>query len=162
MEHRVERIGGVCCRIWKQGQNGPVIYWGTAQAEEQGERIAGLMAARLKDMPWALVAYEAENWNRDFSPWALPSEKRQEEFTGGAKETLAWLTDTCIPNVESGVLQGASRRMLGGYSLAGLFSLFAFYESRMFDGVASCSGSLWYPGWYVYAQGRKGAQGSCV
>ena len=162
MERRVERIGGVCCRIWRQGQNGPVIYWGTAQAEEQGERIAGLMAARLKDMPWALVAYEAENWNRDFSPWALPSEKRQEEFTGGAKETLAWLTDTCIPNVESGVLHGASRRMLGGYSLAGLFSLFAFYESRMFDGVASCSGSLWYPGWKEYAQGRKGAQGSCV
>ena len=65
-------------------------------------------------------------------------------------------------NIENNLSCGASSRMVGGYSLSGLFSLFAFYESRMFDGVASCSGSLWYPGWKEYAAGQKAAEGSCV
>lgn len=163
MEYRIERIGGIRCRIRMHGQGGPVIYWGTASGgEKQEENAAELMADRLVKAPWTLVAYEAENWNRDYSPWALPSVKGEMEFTGGAKEMLAWLTDACVPAIEKGVLHGASRRMLGGYSLSGLFSLFAFYESRMFDGVASCSGSLWYPGWKEYAQAQSAPEGSCV
>lgn len=163
MEYRIERIGGIRCRIRMQGQGGPVIYWGAVSGgEKQEESVAGLMAERLGKTPWTLVAYEAESWNRDYSPWALPSVKGEMEFAGGAKETLVWLTDVCIPAIENGVLHGASHRMLGGYSLSGLFSLFAFYESRMFDGVASCSGSLWYPGWKEYAKGQSAPEGSCV
>ena len=162
MEYRVERIGGVCCRVWIQGQGGPVIYWGTAHGDKQGEHVASLMAEHLGDMPWTLVAYEAENWNRNYSPWALASLKSEAEFTGGAKETLVWLTDKCIPYIDNNLPCGASSRMIGGYSLSGLFSLFAFYESRMFDGVASCSGSLWYPGWKEYAAGQSAPEGSGV
>ena len=162
MEYRVEQIGGVCCRMWIQGQGGPVIYWGTAHGEEQGEHVASLMAEHLGVIPWTLVAYEAENWNRDYSPWALASVKGESEFTGGAKETLVWLTDMCIPYIENSLPCGVSSRMVGGYSLSGLFSLFAFYESRMFDGVASCSASLWYPGWKEYAAGQKAPEGSCM
>ena len=162
MEYRVERIGGVCCRVWIQGQGGPVIYWGTAHGDKQGEHVASLMAEHLGDMPWTLVAYEAENWNRNYSPWALASLKSEAEFTGGAKETLVWLTDKCIPYIENNLPCGASSRMIGGYSLSGLFSLFAFYESRMFDGVASCSASLWYPGWKEYAAGQSAPEGSGV
>lgn len=162
MEYRVERIGGVCCRMWIQGQGGPVIYWGTAHGDKQGEHVASIMADHLGDTPWTLVAYEAENWNRDYSPWALPSVKGESEFTGGAKETLVWLTDMCIPYIENSLPCSASTRMIGGYSLSGLFSLFAFYESRMFDGVASCSASLWYPGWKEYAAGQSAPEGSGV
>ena len=162
MEYRVERIGAVCCKVWMQGQGGPVIYWGTAHGDKQGEQVASFMADHLGDIPWTLVAYEAENWNRDYSPWALPSVKGESEFTGGAKETLVWLTDMCIPYIENSLPCGVSSRMVGGYSLSGLFSLFAFYESRMFDGVASCSASLWYPGWKEYAVGQKAPEGSCV
>ena len=162
MEYRFERIGGVRCRIWSHGQGGPVIYWGTAHGDKQEEKVADLIAGNLGETPWTLVAYEAKDWNRDYSPWALPSVKGEAEFTGGAKETLAWLTDVCIPYVENSILGGGASRMIGGYSLSGLFSLFAFYESRMFDGVASCSGSLWYPGWKEYAAGQNAPDGSCV
>ena len=160
MEYSVEEIGSVRCRIWTHGQGGPVIYWGTAHEQGRGEHVASLMADYLRETPWTLAAYEAENWNRDYSPWALPSVKGEAEFTGGARATLAWLTDMCIPHIESSLLCGASSRMIGGYSLAGLFSLFAFYESRIFDGVASCSGSLWYPGWKEYADGQSSPKGS--
>lgn len=162
MEYRVEQIGGVRCRVWTQGQGGQVIYWGTAHGEEQGKHVASIMKDHLDDMSWTLVAYETENWNRDYSPWALPSVKGESEFTGGAKETLVWLTDICIPYIENNLPCRASSCMIGGYSLSGLFSLFAFYESRMFDGVASCSGSLWYPGWKEYAAGQKAPEGSSV
>lgn len=164
MECRVEQISGVCCRIWQHGPNGPVMYWGTScNGEQQGESVAALIERKLGNhAPWTLVAYEMEEWNRDYSPWALPAENEKAIFTGGAKETLAWLTDRCIPHVENSLPGGASSRLIGGYSLAGLFSLFAFYESGMFDGAASCSGSLWYPGWKEYAERRQCPEGSVV
>lgn len=120
-----------------------------------GERRGGMTMRRLpfaellkemtKGKSWTLVAYEVEHWNQDFSPWAVPSVFGQEEFTGGAKETTDWLIDQCIPFVEGNLTTDCSARLIGGYSLAGLFSLFTFYESGEFNGVASCSGSLWYP-----------------
>jgi predicted alpha/beta superfamily hydrolase len=47
----------------------------------------------------------------------------------------------------------ASREIyIAGYSLAGLFSMWALYETDILDGAVSCSGSLWYPGWLEYMQ----------
>ena len=163
MEHRIEEMDGIRCSIRSRGQGGPVIYWGTAHSgEQQEERVTALVARSTGEAPWTLVAYEVENWNRDYSPWVLPGADDPEDFTGGAKNTLAWLAEVCIPYMESKILHGMPQRMIGGYSLAGLFSLFAFYESRLFNGVASCSGSLWYPGWQAYADLQKSPQDSIV
>ena len=35
---------------------------------------------------------------------------------------------------------------IAGYSLAGLFALYALYKTDAFTRVASMSGSLWFPG----------------
>lgn len=162
MEHRTEEIGGRRCEIWSNGQGGAVLYWGIAQGDEMGEAIAARMAERLGETSWTLVAHEAENWNQAYSPWALLSTEGGAEFSGSARETLTWLTQACMAQVEGRMPGGAASRLIGGYSLSGLFSLFAFYESGLFDGVASCSGSLWYPGWKEYALGRSAPKGSCV
>ena len=115
MEYRIEKIDGVCCRMWIHGQGGPAIYWGTAyDGAECTEHVAGIMADKLGDQPWMLVAYEMKNWNQSYSPWALPSVMGTDEFTGGAKETLAWLTDICIPAIEENLRYRISSRMLGG------------------------------------------------
>ena len=45
--------------------------------------------------------------------------------------------------------------MKTGYSLAGLFALWALYESDLFAGAVCCSGSLWYPGWDDYVMKHK-------
>ena len=59
MEYRIEQIGGVCCRVWMHGQGGPAIYWGTAHdGAELAEHVAGIMADKLGDKSWMLVAYE--------------------------------------------------------------------------------------------------------
>lgn len=49
----------------------------------------------------------------------------------------------------------APRRVLAGYSLAGLCSLYAFYRTDWFDGAACVSGSLWYDGFADYMAARR-------
>ena len=89
MEFRIEHIAGKTCRIWTCGHDGSVIYWGTARRDDNEETaVAELLKEMTKGKSWTLVAYEVEHWNQDFSPWAVPSVFGQEEFTGGAKETM--------------------------------------------------------------------------
>ena len=45
--------------------------------------------------------------------------------------------------------------ILGGYSLAALFALWAGYESTHFSGIAAASPSVWFPGWLDYVKVRK-------
>ena len=40
--------------------------------------------------------------------------------------------------------------VLGGYSLAGLFSLWAAYQTNAFRAVAACSPSVWFDDWDTY------------
>lgn len=42
-------------------------------------------------------------------------------------------------------------RGIVGYSLAGLFALYAIYRTDIFSRVGSISRSLWFPGWKEYA-----------
>lgn len=48
---------------------------------------------------------------------------------------------------EGGAGLAPTRRAICGYSLAGLFSLYAFVNCDAFDACASVSGSVWYPSW---------------
>ncbi|MBR6090395.1 MAG: hypothetical protein IKP86_10705, partial [Anaerolineaceae bacterium] len=45
--------------------------------------------------------------------------------------------------------------ILGGYSLAGLFSLWSVYQTDIFSAAAAVSPSVWFPGWMEYAQTRQ-------
>lgn len=107
------------------------------------------------------VLIETDSWNDRLSPWEAPPVFGREGFGGGGKGTLRWLMEEVIPAVE-GENFGDNRRIIGGYSLAGLFSLWAFYETGLFEGAVSCSSSLWYPGWDRYMQGRSSPVGGKV
>ena len=41
---------------------------------------------------------------------------------------------------------------IGGYSLAGLFALWAAYQTDIFEGVAAASPSIWFPGFVDYME----------
>ena len=45
--------------------------------------------------------------------------------------------------------------LIGGYSLAGFFALWASYQTLMFNGVAAVSPSVWYPDWMNYVETHK-------
>ena len=44
---------------------------------------------------------------------------------------------------------------IAGYSLAGLFALYALYRCDAFDRAASMSGSLWFPGFADFAASHE-------
>lgn len=155
-----EEIGGRKCHIFTRGQEGPAIYWAISAGRETD--MVEKLASRLKTMcrnPWVLIAFETESWDRDLSPWPALELPDGRGFSGGAKATLDWLLENS-QKIEN--RYGCEKRAVGGYSLSGLFALWAFYESGSFDAAGSFSGSLWYPGWDDYASGRKARPGSAV
>ena len=93
------------------------------------------------------VSVTGMDWNESLSPW--PADKvfaKGEAFAGKADEFLRELTDV-LESEYSG--QWESRGIIG-YSLAGLFALYACTKTDLFDRCASVSGSLWYPGFTEY------------
>ena len=95
---------------------------------------------------FGLKAVKVDSWNRELSPWPAPAVFGNEDFGEGAAETLAFLLDNVVP---AGKAPGA-KTFLGGYSLAGLFALWAGYRTDRFDGIAAASPSIWFPGFVDY------------
>ena len=89
--------------------------------------------------PFKVVAYVVPDWDSSLTPW--PATVGARSFGEGASSTLASVLSSLPP---------ASRYFLGGYSLAGLFSLWASCETSVFSGVAAVSPSVWYPGFVDY------------
>ena len=106
----------------------------------------------LDCQPFTLVAIGGLDWNRELSPWACDGTVRDAEpFGGQASEFLDGLLNQIIPQVESSLPCPPIWRGIAGYSLAGLFSLWALWQTDVFDRAASASGSLWFPGFIDYA-----------
>lgn len=159
----------LCCdgkTIYRIDRNGrghaaaATLLW-CAQQRAQNDvlKLAQIMDRDCGDTSWRLFAIEARDWFADYSPWPASGLSAQNDFSGGGCQTLQWL----IGKGASMLWEDASAPcFIGGYSLAGLFALWAFYESGIFDGVASCSGSLWYPGWREYAESARAAKPSCM
>ena len=60
------------------------------------------------------------------------------------------LTGQIVPSVEARLGFSPVSRAIAGYSLAGLFALWAVFQTDVFDRAASVSGSLWYDGFTDY------------
>lgn len=108
-------------------------------------------AERLARTGWTVIALDGIDWNHDLSPWQAKAVFRgQPDFGGGAGEYLRELTEQIIPAVEADIQPWT--RSIMGYSLAGLFAVYAAVETGMFESVASVSGSMWFPGFAEYVQ----------
>lgn len=153
---RTVTIGGKRCHIYYQEgihDRFPVFYWGIAQRDtDTVMTVVSYVEKQTENTSFLLVAYEVESWNDAFSPWEAPAVFGKENFGGNAGETLKWLREYCIPFVVSKNFAENLLHFPVGYSLAGLFSLWAFFEDKLFDGAISCSGSLWFSGWEAYVE----------
>ncbi len=102
-------------------------------------------------VPFAHVALSIQRWNDELTPWPAPPVFGKTPFGEGAPATLRLITQRVVPAVCSALhLSGNTPVVLGGYSLAGLFALWAAYQTR-FAAVAAASPSVWYPQWLDYA-----------
>ncbi len=113
-----------------------------AQRLGQLAHEAELIRALAPGRPFALAALPVGDWNTELSPWEAPPVFGNEAFGSGAADTLVRIERELIPALGEG-----RRYWLGGYSLAGLFSLWAAYRTARLAGVAAVSPSVWFPDW---------------
>jgi predicted alpha/beta superfamily hydrolase len=101
---------------------------------------------KYTDAPFHLIVVKINNWQTELTPWTAPPVFGKEPFGNSAADTLSFITSSLLAKY------GATRVLLGGYSLAGLFALWAGCNSGLFDGIAAVSPSVWYPQWMEYAE----------
>ncbi len=97
---------------------------------------------RMTDTRFSLLAFRVRNWNDDLSPWKAAAVFGKEGFGNGAVKTLDEVMKVCADPRKTYII--------GGYSLAGLFALWAAYQTDVFSGVAAASPSVWFPGFVDY------------
>ena len=86
-------------------------------------------------------------------PWPAPKVfSRGEDFQGQAEAFLEVLTRELLPEAEAFLGFMVADRGILGYSMAGLFAVYAMYQTPLFRRVGSVSGSLWFDGWVEYAK----------
>ena len=98
----------------------------------------------------ALVFPKGVEWDRDYAPW--PSDELHGRPIGGGGAALyREMVDVLLPAVKAR-FDGLEHVGVVGYSLGGLFALYAASQSDSpFDRAASVSGALWYEGFEDYA-----------
>lgn len=144
-----------------QIQNRTCRIYGTASAEYlllqmvDEHHLAGMereveAIRRQTAHLFLLAAVQVENWNDDLSPWPAPPVWGKQGFGGRAEDTLAWL-EQAVPGISQQYsIKEDCKVILGGYSLAGLFALWAATQTNALYGTAAASPSVWFPGWPEY------------
>ena len=89
-----------------------------------------------------LIAVKVDDWNHDLSPWKAPAVFGKDGFGDGAEDMLRFILAQCANRSKT--------YYIGGYSLAGLFSLWAAYQTDVFAGIAAASPSIWFPNFLQY------------
>ena len=109
------------------------------------------------DRNFSLVAFKIEDWNSELTPWEMSLLRGKGNFGDGAAGTLEFIKNDLIPSLSEyiNVENKEIKYILGGYSLAGLFSLWSGYQTDIFEGIAAVSPSVWYKGWIEYVEAEK-------
>lgn len=104
---------------------------------------------------WCILTVKVQDWNQELTPWESEPVFGRVGFGDGARETLKYIEEKVVPEFEDAHPCTGRRYFIGGYSLAGLFALWAVYQTNRFAGAAGVSPSVWYPGWIDYAKSHR-------
>ena len=114
----------------------------------------------IKCKDYILVSISNLNWNNEMTPWY--SEKineKGEEFLGKADEYIQIMLNEIIPKVKNYIERDLEVKIkyyiISGYSLAGLFAIYASYKTNIFSKIVSASGSLWFPKFVDFVKENK-------
>ena len=152
MTAQIMQIGNRPCRIYGEAHAEYLLLQMTGEHELQSidSEVAAIAQSAHQ---FLFAAIPVENWNDALSPWEAPAVWGKESFGGNAADTLRFLTEQVIPTLKQQFrLPEDIKIILGGYSLAGLFALWASTQANLFYGVAVASPSVWFPGWMEFEQ----------
>ena len=150
MDNRLLQVQNRTCRIYGTAGAEYLLLQMVDEHDLAGMEREVEVIHRQTTQPFLLSAVQVENWNDDLSPWPAPPVWGKQGFVGRAENTLAWL-EQAVPDIrrQDSVKEDA-KAILGGYSLAGLFALWAATRTDTLYGVAAASPSVWFPGWAEY------------
>ena len=146
------QIGDRPCRIYGEAHAEYLLLQMTGEHELQSmnHEVAAIAQSNRK---YLFAAVPVESWNDALSPWKSPAVWGKHGFGGKAGKTLRFLTEQVIPSLKQQFdLPENVKIILGGYSLAGLFALWASTQTNLFYGIAAASPSVWFPGWMEFEQ----------
>ena len=152
MTAQTMQIGNRPCRIYGEAHAEYLLLQMTGEHELQS--MESEVTAIAQSAPHFLfAAIPVESWNDALSPWKSPAVWGKQGFGGKAVDTLRFLTEQVIPTLKQQYpLPENVKIILGGYSLAGLFALWASTQTNLFYGIAAASPSVWFPGWKEFEQ----------
>ncbi len=132
-----------CYLYLSQKKDAPAVY--IPVFEGYGEDIFQELSKKSHGLLNLAVIADI-NWAQDMAPFCMKAlNASASPLLGGADPFLAELVNTVIPKAEAVFALHPKYRVLCGYSLAGLFALFALYRTSVFSRIGSFSGSLWVP-----------------
>lgn len=142
-------IDGKQINFFKNGNEGvPIVY--ANMYSEVGEAVLK-QCEKLCCKPFHLVTITNLRWDEDLSPWVhKPVVSKSDHFTGEADQYVRFMEEKIIPLIENEIKP--QYRAIAGYSMGGLFALYAPYVTDLFSKVVSASGSVWYPKFVSYVQ----------
>ena len=147
-----QEICGVKLYIYRSNiQSATTIYF--LDGEQFKETFCNWIIEHKPALALNFVLIDSKNRADDYTPWPLQaSNAMPKDFGGKAAEHLTFITTKVIPFCESeyGFSSSTEKRVIGGYSLGGLFSLYAAVNTDLFGTILSCSSSMWYPDFLDY------------
>lgn len=99
------------------------------------------------------VTVQVDSWNDDLSLWPAAPIFGEAGFAGNAEKLLKNIKDEVIAPLSS--VSPDIKIFAGGYSLAGLFVLWAGYQTNLFEGIAAVSPSVWFPKFVDFVHNNK-------
>jgi hypothetical protein len=123
--------------------------------EDDGESVYAAVK-KITDVEFSLAAVGGIRWEAEMSPWKCPPVyKGGAPCTGEADVYLDTLTKEILPEILGQLSIKPSYTALAGYSLAGLFAVYALYRTDVFSRAASASGSFWFPNFLEFVLNNK-------
>ena len=124
------------CKLFVVGDPQVLLIQPSARHEEKndGVRREVDLIAQASPTGFAMVFFDCVEWARALMPWADDAVSRDAEVGRHAPDTLRFIEHTLLPWLRERF--GALPCIIGGYSLGGLFALWAARNTDAFAAVA--------------------------
>lgn len=148
-------IGSIHCNVFTTERPEVLLIQPSARHETKNDGINRevKVLATTATKGFAIVFFDTVEWAKALMPWQDEAVSRNEEVGRYASNTLEYIIESLIPWLHERF--GKLPCIIGGYSLGGLFALWAARQSAAFCAVAAASPSLWIKGWADFADNRS-------
>jgi predicted alpha/beta superfamily hydrolase len=146
-------IAGRNCRLFGSDHPDWLLVQPSARHETATLEGEAAQLAALTEESFVLATIELNDWIVDLMPWSDKNISREEEAGLHGQDTFQYVIEALIPALKQ--RYGDLPVILGGYSLGGLFALWAATRTNLFEAVAAASPSVWIKDWIPYATEHK-------